>query len=185
MNQQNDKFTDILKFVHTTEDRDLLTEELSKIINSLFNSSENALKMTLDQVVRKHVADTLITTWKTQNILVTDYTSVKTFLTELIDRLEKMTEVTFTLAFEPTQEILEVLYGWLVLNIPEKTLLSVSVDSRILAGVIITTNGKYKDYSYQKKFDETFNTTNQISEISAKIKVLASLSRSGQSANPR
>ena len=67
--------------------------------------------------------------------------------------LEGMSVLELTLAFEPDEETISMIYSWGKDNLGKNILLSLKTDPEIVGGAIISFEGKYNDVSAAKKLE--------------------------------
>ena len=71
-----------------------------------------------------------------------------------------------TLAFEPDRTSLQKIWLWASQNIAKNIVLDLDYDSQLIAGAVITWNGKYRDASYLPKYVSEFTASyGQLQEI--------------------
>ncbi|HEX7042319.1 MAG TPA: F0F1 ATP synthase subunit delta [Patescibacteria group bacterium] len=72
---------------------------------------------------------------------------LETFINKLQSTITTLPSVSISLAFEPQIQTIKTVSNWLYLNLKKQILLDFSVDPTLIAGIQITYNGKFKDYS--------------------------------------
>lgn len=81
---------------------------------------------------------------------------IKQILGSLKAATLKLPIVKLTLAFEPTEAMLEEIGSWFWENTGKHILLDVAVDGSIVGGAIIEYNGVYKDFSVKTRLEKVF-----------------------------
>lgn len=79
---------------------------------------------------------------------------VEEALRELKERLIALPSVTVELAIDPTPEMIKMIRNTFVELKLSASVLEISVRPDIIAGVRITSNGRYKDYSVKRHLEE-------------------------------
>jgi F0F1-type ATP synthase delta subunit len=144
----------ILSLVKTTRERDLLLEEAAALKKSLFETKEGSIDDVLKTQVRSEVAS-ILRSKKEQG------ENMEKYLEGLEDAVEALGEVKLELAFDPTEQTLEVVSNWITQNIGEGYLLDINVDRRILGGAKISFKGKYFDGSLIKMVDAALESNKE------------------------
>ncbi len=81
-------------------------------------------------------------------------TNINDFLKTLPEIVAKIPIITITIAFEPSQETLQSISQWFLINLKTQYILDLQIDRKIIGGAVINFNGKYKDYSIKPLFNE-------------------------------
>ncbi|MBI2414269.1 hypothetical protein HYV31_00285 [candidate division WWE3 bacterium] len=76
--------------------------------------------------------------------------------------LNSISVLDLTLAFNPTPKFLQEVLFWLNKNVSNNIVLKVNYQEDIVAGALITYNGKYGDFSTRNKLDALFNHTQEL-----------------------
>lgn len=83
--------------------------------------------------------------------------AVEKMLSQLLSDVKSMSKIKITLARFPDDEILSELENWLTKNSLDNFVFDISIDPKILGGIILSTpKGEYKDYSLSTQIDEYF-----------------------------
>lgn len=95
---------------------------------------------------------------RNSNVQLDSLAQVQAFLTSLQQKVSHLPILSLTLAFDPTEETLEKLSDWFILNTKQHILFDITVNPELIAGVTITYNGKYVDTSVRPAFDAILPT---------------------------
>jgi hypothetical protein len=143
MQRKND-YSDLLSFVKTIDDVNLLLADIGVLEKNLFKTTAATAETT---PLPKNILDffaRLFSEDKRDRIEI--LTGVKKDLTDL--PLLKM-----TLAIKPDSATIDVLSAWARKNITADVILDLSYDPAIIAGAQISWKGKYGDFSLRKKIE--------------------------------
>ncbi len=88
---------------------------------------------------------------KANTNLVTD---VEELFKSTKDTLENSLQVKLTLAFIPDEKFIKSLYEWFEQNTEIEVLLDIDTDRSIIAGAIVSSDGKYMDDSARSKLNK-------------------------------
>lgn len=141
-------YSDILSSIRTSLDRDLLISEIEAVEKALFSSKKSELEEVLKSKLRLSTASIM-------RGQIEKGQEMEIYLTSLIQTINSLPEVKLTLAFEPTEATLLVVYSWLTAKIAKQIVVDIAVDSKILGGAIISYKGKYYDGSLGKTLEAT------------------------------
>ena len=147
-------YYDILKQVKTVDQAEDLNYEIDILLKSLFDTQNQAFEITLKSVSSNNVQ--MIKEALKNNFDWDNKQSVKDFLNELKDKLQKFRILKLSLAFTPSEASIDNLFNWVLKNLGEGCILDIEEDKTILGGTIIEFGGKYRDFSLKKKLEETF-----------------------------
>lgn len=137
---------DLLKYVRTVSDAELLNNEIDILIDSLYRTGERSFDKTINKSVRKEIAKALETIGPSKSGRKADLQRIK-------EDLKKLNVLRLTLAFEPSQLVIEKTIKWLRENVSGDIVVNILYDPAIVGGAIIEYQGKYIDMSLKKKLD--------------------------------
>ncbi len=80
--------------------------------------------------------------------------AIKGFISKIQEKITGLSVVSLVLAFEPKEQTLKSLSHWFIVNIKKQVLFDITVDSSIIGGMAILSNGKYLDFSIRPAFDQ-------------------------------
>ncbi|OGH31136.1 MAG: hypothetical protein A3J69_00120 [Candidatus Levybacteria bacterium RIFCSPHIGHO2_02_FULL_42_12] len=142
-------YDDILVHAKTQKEADLLLSEIDELLSSLYVIKKNALQTVLEKSVRVDVArgiESLLPRSKKPE-------DIKTVLHSLRNDVQKIPTLKVTLAFEPSEKMIETLYDWAKETLGEIVLLDITYDPLIVGGVVMSWKGAYIDASLKTKLD--------------------------------
>lgn len=147
----------ILEKVRTKEEANLLLSEIDLILSTLFTSRKKLekvltkeIRLTTYAALRKDFLDKEVSPSK-----------IKELLNELSEKLKKLKILEVTMAFEPTQDIINNIHNWVKENLGDDGILDIKLDKSILGGAIIVFKGLYKDYTLKKQLEGLFKNKRQ------------------------
>ncbi len=139
-------YEQLLSHIHTTQDADMLLDEIDTVRNSLYLTKPDALEQVLAQSVRASVTGQL------RQLLNQPKVQRSTILDELAHWVGSLPRVRITIAFEPTPAFITTIVRQLRARIAT-ALVDINIDTRIVAGAIIEIDGTYHDRSVKKKIE--------------------------------
>lgn len=81
---------------------------------------------------------------------------VTEFISLIKRELSEVMPLKITLAFDPDMAFLSRLHLWVSANISSKSVLDITVDPKIIGGIILVHGGKYLDLSLEKELNRVF-----------------------------
>ena len=141
-----DSISKVISQISTEEERDSLYKEISLLSDSFFKTGE--FKKVLDSQVSKELRDFIGNNDSRET--VTDA------LVTLKARLDTLSVIKLTLAVDPTQEIIKKIASFIKSGLNKNALLKITVDPKILGGMILESNGLYRDYTLHTKLLDVF-----------------------------
>lgn len=146
---------DLSNFFKTKSQASDFSARLGLILQSIYQPSFNFEKA-LSSQFNLNTKDKFISLLRDCSVNTNSVADLKSFIEKLQEKISTMSIVSLTLAFEPTEQTMQVLSDWFLLN-KKQILLEVKVDPSIIGGAIIAFQGKYKDFSIKPKFDQIVN----------------------------
>lgn len=138
------------KHLKTTTDTRELQNTLDHVADGLYRtdlSAEESIRTTLpyDQaiIINKLAAQ--------EGILMNDKPSVQAFLQDIRKEVTTLPTVQITFASAPSATLITHIHDWFYRTYQKSVLLDVKVDPKIVAGCIISSKGKYYDFSVGKQ----------------------------------
>lgn len=162
-------YSDILRHVKTVDQARGLSSEIDVLLDSLFKTDNKAFEKALNSIsaIDAEVLKSAFGGLK-NNISPNNLSTIKEYLTQLKEEIQKLKILKLSLAFDPSEDTIGNLFTWVWENLGERHILDIQKDQTILGGAIIEFEGKYKDLSLKKKLDEVFATKREeITEIIA------------------
>lgn len=137
-------YSDILSTIRTTEEAREFEEEIALLLQSQFKVGKQRFASILSTEVRATTSSI---------IAKLPVSGRKQFLEDLHKKLQERKVLRLTLAFEPSEAIIEAISAWVRENLGQEWVLSLSCDPSIVGGCVIEKEGKYMDYSVRRKLD--------------------------------
>lgn len=137
-------YSEILSNIRTKEDAWALEQEIDILLDRLYSSNQEDYGQALKRDVRSNIALIIKSSIEKARIDRDKY------LQGLKTELKKLKEIQLTLAFEPTDAIIEKILLWVRENVGEGIILDINYSKTISGGAVIIHKGKYRDYSLKK-----------------------------------
>ncbi len=146
---------DLSELFTTKPEAEDFSNRLALIEKEIFETSFNPEKALLEQFgIRKK--EVFMTTLRNNKINVESRIAIKEFIDKIQQKIASLTVISLVLAFEPTDQTLQGLSRWFVLNAKKQVLFEIKVDKSIIGGASILSGGRYLDYSIKPAFDRVF-----------------------------
>lgn len=140
----------ILHVARTSRERVEIMEKLADLSSSLFNL-KTRLNKKIDSLLSLKQKNTLRELARQQNLSVTNRSNLAKLLNLLKEKLADLPEINITLAIEPTNEIIDLIYNFYIEKYHKEVIWNITVDSTIIGGAIFGYSGEFKDYSLKKR----------------------------------
>ena len=121
-----------------------------KISDDLFKNDLQPAKI-IAQDVPYELQKKITTMMQDHGVMVSDKPSVQHFVRALQEAIEDLPVAHLVLAIDPDQDTVERVSEWLCENIGELVLLDIKRDPLLIAGGVISFNGKTHDYSLMRE----------------------------------
>lgn len=143
---------DLSNFFKTKNEAADFSTRIASISQQIYQTNFN-----LDQALMSQLGlqkkDAFITLLRDNKINSSSNNDLKTFFETIQKAISSLTVLTLTLAFVPTEKTLQKISEWFILNIKKQVLFDIQVDRNLIAGAVVTYNGKYLDVSIRQKFN--------------------------------
>ncbi len=103
--------------------------------------------------------DRFIALLREQQISTESRNALKEFFALLSEKVTSLPVLALTLAFEPSDTVLQAISQWFLLNAKKQVLMDIQIDRSLIAGATLTFNGKFKDYSIRTQFQKVVSET--------------------------
>lgn len=143
----------IINQLKTKEEAREFLDEIDLLIDSLFNIKSASFSNILDKSVSTGTAENLKKIFLKMG---NNKGEIRDFLTNLKEKIDNLKVIKLTIAFEPSNDVIQNIHSWTKSNFGPETILEFIEDKTIMGGAIIDYDGFYKDYSLRKTIKETF-----------------------------
>lgn len=147
---------DLSEFIKTKSQATDFSAKLDALNESIFKVGFD-LETALSGYFSLDKKDKFLKLCRDNNVNIKSPSDLKAFFEKLQDKVREIKIINLTLAFEPNDKTLKKFIQWFQVNMQKEVLFEIEVDPRLVAGAVITYNGKYQDYSLRKKVDQYFN----------------------------
>lgn len=158
MNEKILKYKALIDLIKTTDDLVVLDEEIDMVLQSIYHTEIYDLEEILAKYVRVRVAVEIKKLINYNSIAGKDQT--RALLSDAYRTICALPILKLTMAFEPSESVIDNISNWARSNLQSGMLLDLSLDRSLLGGAQIVHEGKYYDYSLKKKIKEVFENNN-------------------------
>jgi F0F1-type ATP synthase delta subunit len=155
MDKKLEKYKGLIELTKTTEDLVDLGDEIDSLMHSLYHVDLYKFEDALSQFVRLRIAREIRKLIQLHSLNTKD--EIKEFFSDAYRAICRLPILRLTLAFEPSESIINTISHWARTNLEEGVLLDLSMDRSVLGGAVIVYRGKFYDYSISKKLKEIFD----------------------------
>lgn len=149
---------DLSYFFKTKAQANDFTSRLAAISAKIYETNFNLEKLLIEHFGMQKTEKFLILL-RENKVQLQANTSLKEFLTKLQETVSQFPVLTLTVAFEPTEQTLQSLSEWFIINFKKQILFEISVDPQLIAGAAITYKGNYLDFSIKSAFAKILSET--------------------------
>lgn len=137
-------YSETLKLILTEEEKN---DILISINNLLLSLDQHGLK--IEDLINKFFAFKVAKSFDINQI----QDDPKKYFEGLSKSIEDLQILSLEVAIEPTGEMMQKIYDWVLTAIDRHVILDISVNPSIIAGAKISFNGKFVDNSLEKSLD--------------------------------
>ncbi|HSW87735.1 MAG TPA: F0F1 ATP synthase subunit delta [Candidatus Saccharimonadales bacterium] len=149
---------DFSDFFSTKSQANDFCTRLAAVAEQVYQTNFNLEKTLMDQFSLQK-KDAIITFLRNNNISVESNSGLKNFLTSMQEKITALPVLSLTVAFEPKEQTLKTISEWFMLNMHQQVVFIITVDPTILAGAVISFNGKFSDVSIKSTFNRILKET--------------------------
>lgn len=141
------------KHIKTTTDQNDFLHTLDLVAESLYKSNETAEEV-IQRALPYEQYTMLIQLAMAQGTNMANKASVRDFLYALQQTLKSVPVVQIDLAIQPKIKLISLIHEWFFRNYNKMVILDIKVKPHVIAGAVISYNGKYYDNSLGKASEE-------------------------------
>jgi len=149
-------YYDLLKALRTVQEAEQFLREIDNLAANLFRTKGNSFEENLKRISNSNLAFLLREALTKNKINLEDMQAIENFLSGLKSEIKKLKVLKLEIAFDPSDETVSNISNWVAENIGNGIILDINTDLSLIGGAIITFEGKYKDLSLKKRFDDIF-----------------------------
>lgn len=138
--------------LRTKEEAKRAISEIELLLKSFSKPTPSSLEEGIKKIVSERLADFFIKSLKP----LSGTRKQTEYLEDLLQKISSLPALSLTIAFEPTEESIDVFSSWAKSNIDSNVLLDIHFDTVLVGGAIVEYEGMYRDYSLKKKIEEMF-----------------------------
>ena len=125
------------------------------------------LDFSLEKILQEELGikkkDKFMSLLSENGILLESNTALNKFISQVQETVSSLPIVNITFAIEPNEEILKSVSDWLLLNLKKQVLVDPEIDPDLIAGAVVSFQGKRLDSSIRSTFEQicanTFQST--------------------------
>jgi F0F1-type ATP synthase delta subunit len=134
-------YSEILKLILTEEEKNDMLISINKLLLSLDQHG-----LTVEELVNKSFSLKVARSFDLAQVSA----DPKAYFEGLAKSIEELEVLGLEVAVEPTGEMMQKIYDWVLTNLGKQVILDVSINPVIIAGAKISFNGKFIDNSLEK-----------------------------------
>lgn len=137
-------YNDLRPLVRTTGERDVLFEEIDNIISKLYDTDSNSLDAIVASQAHTEAARVITHILAALNVSKNSK-AIEGALEDIKEYLHERDVLRMDIAFEPTEETIGLIAGWVSLNITGHVLVEFIINRMLIGGVRVSFQGRYKE----------------------------------------
>jgi F0F1-type ATP synthase delta subunit len=145
----------LMSLITTAEELNDLLDKLDKL-STLLGKIDTNFEPQIKQILDFDKFNAFITDFGNLHLKPNSQSDLGNYIEFIKKKIENLKVLKFTLAIDPSQELVDEIYYWIGKNIGENIILDLNTDKTIIAGGIVEFQGKFKDYSLKRKLDIFF-----------------------------
>ena len=149
---------DLSELFNTKSQAQDFSSRMAIVVKKVFETGFTPEGALLEQfgVAKK---DAFMTILRNNGVNAESRLAIKTFIDKIQEHISALPTISLTLAFEPTEKTLQGLSRWFILNIKKQVLFDITVDTKLIGGAVISSGGRFLDYSIKPDFERIFRET--------------------------
>ena len=150
----SDTILPLIRTVRTREEKDMLRDQMIMLEGALFRSESQGYEKILKTRLPEHIAAAMRDILSRPSLKESPEATRKLFH-ELKDTIDALSLLKISLAFNPSEEMIQRLHEWIQKNLGVGVVLDISYDASILGGARIIFQGKYKELTLSQMITDT------------------------------
>lgn len=151
-------YESIIQEIRTLDDLQLLARQIDALLVALFKPSLESFTDTLNRKLQRTLGTTLILSLRQQNISLDNREQLQIYFNGLRDYIAHLPMLQLIIAYHPSNEQIEQLSDWARAQTGKPVILQLIYNKEILAGAVITYQGRIADLSLKKKLAPVYET---------------------------
>lgn len=134
----------LIRTIRTKEEKDKLRDQMIMLEGSLFRSGSEGFEKILKTKLPEHIASVMRDILSGSS-LKENPEATRKFFEELKHTIDALPLLKLSMAFSPSEEMIQRLHEWIAENLGVGIVLDISYDTLILGGARMIFQGKYKE----------------------------------------
>lgn len=156
MKNDSSIYYDVLKTLRTKQEVDQFLIQIDTLLARLFKTTSGSFEENLKKITSLNFALLLKEALSKNNINPDNRQDLEGFLNDLKNEARKLKVIKLEIAFDPPDETISNIFDWISRNMGKGIILDITSNPSLIGGAIITFEGKYKDLSLKKRFEDIF-----------------------------
>lgn len=150
-------YYDLLTSLKTTQEVANFTSEIDTFLSVLFKSEKALINDALNSI-SVNLASQINQTFSKNNLDINNKDTVIHFFETLKELTKKFKVISLVLAFDPTYKTIKRIHNFIKETIGIGYILDIEVSEDALGGAIVMFNGKYLDFTLNRRVKDVFET---------------------------
>ena len=143
---------DLSGFFLTRQQATDFSTRLAAISAQIYETAFDLDKILLEQLgIQKK--DKFLTLLRHNSVPLDSHILIKGFIEKIQEKISTMPVLNLTIAFDPNEKTLRSFSEWFLVNANAQVLLDIHINPSLIAGAVISINGKFYDFSVRPKFN--------------------------------
>jgi F0F1-type ATP synthase delta subunit len=121
------------------------------------------LDFNLDKILQEHFGnrkmEKFISLLREKEVSIESKSALNQFFGKIQETILSLPTAILTFAIEPNEQILKSTSDWFLINLKKQVLIELKIDPNIIAGAVVSFQGKHLDCSIRSKFEEVCANT--------------------------
>ncbi len=148
-----------LSLIKTKDTADEVMEKIDKLKESLYNKRVD-LDKKMAELFTFEMKEKMKAYSLQEQVNLNDPESFGVFLSNLRGHIKNLAVVMVSIPFLKTDEIVSEISAWFVENFGKVVLIDLNVNTELVAGAVISFNGRELDFSLKKRIDQRYTPKN-------------------------
>jgi len=153
-------YFDLITSLKTTQEVASFVSEIDALQLTLFKSGKISMEKALDSIGENN-AQKIMQIFSKNNLDINNKDAVTGFFNTLKELMKKFKVIKLVLAFDPTRKTIENIHNFVKETMGIGYILDIEISQDLLGGAVVMFNGKYNDFSLEKRIEDTFETKNK------------------------
>lgn len=157
--------SDINQIICTVEEQLEVLYQMDEILKYIYKSDNEDIQQFINKTARYGITEAIFSRLSDQSDRLVQAKTIE----KMKEEIKELRVLKLTFAINPTVDTMKKVCQWVKTNIGQDVILAIDVNNRIVAGIILSFEGRYGIFTARNKFDKYWE--NNRKDIERKLNI--------------